>query len=161
MRLVGRDVERSAVYDCEHRVERLRAKGGPVEMFGSTWDVEAEIRFETIESMQAVADRVTDLYGVRRVTVVARGGFRQATYRSGTIAIPTRASSDGWALTLFVLLHELAHHLAGGNHDPGFRAVQLDLLRKLDQPISATLLGMCYAERGLRITDRVPHTVTA
>lgn len=144
------DLGRARVYEGERRLAQLRRRGGPVTVYGSTWDVERETRFETIESIQAVCDRITRWLGGAPVQVRERRGHARATYLDGVIAIPTRRTSDGWALTLLTVLHEVAHHRsAGDGHGPRFRAALLDLLRLCDQGVSAGLLRLFWAEGGL------------
>jgi putative metallohydrolase (TIGR04338 family) len=80
------------------------------------------------------------------VTVLAKRGFRSATYREGAIHIPAADPRGRWALTRAVVLHEVAHHLADEpGHGPTFRCALLHLHdRHVGQP-AARLLAHLFA----------------
>jgi len=114
-----RDSHREAVYEAERRLEGMLSTaedtGNPVvELDGITLTLPPQARFGSIDSIQTYADRVCDMAEVSRVTVRERRGIRKATYSPSnqTLNIPDAA----WARKEMVVLHELAHHVAGGEH---------------------------------------------
>lgn len=143
-----------AVYRAEDRVERWRALGSPISLYGSVWDVEAETYF-TRERAQDLLDQFSTRHGTPPVRLVATSGKDRASYNApGRIRIPAQGWGDDAGhkrISLLVLTHEFTHHLihhtrtvAGlactDMHDEHFIAAHLDVLRDLDQPVTATLL---------------------
>lgn len=96
-----------------------------------------------------------DLAGVP-VVVRPRRGDRQAHYERGELplrgvmAIPPREVGGAWSLRAVVVLHEVAHHLAGADgHGPRFRTTFLRLLEDIGMPVLAELLHTAYRLSGL------------
>lgn len=94
-----------------------------VEIAGSRLTLPPERRFGDVDAVQDYVDRVLALNWVRSswsrarlpVRVRERAGSTRAHYeRAGAcMAVPTHRSGSGWALRELVILHEVAHHLAG------------------------------------------------
>ncbi len=109
----------------------------------------------TIAECQKFVDRVLrrksiiKVYGYRSLVVVAgRGGGRAFGYRAISLGV--------WARQPVVILHEIAHHLAGFNaqHGPEFATVMLKLVRTvLGKEDYEKLLGS-YAFRGVKIVGK-------
>lgn len=118
-------------------------------------------KFISPSDVQPYVDRVlaklpVDGYGGRAtlpVKVRERRGAAKASYEptTNTIAIPTREVGGAWALNEFVVLHELAHHLApaGAGHSSDFRAVFVKLLEDIGRPAAAQTLRDAYVASGL------------
>jgi putative metallohydrolase (TIGR04338 family) len=172
--------ETAAVYAAEDLyaewLDRAsRSPGDPVRVrVGATvqaFEPEVEPRFSDPEHVQAYVDRVLDhlaasgasyadrdgrdLTGVP-VRVRRRRGRTRAVYESdelperGVIALPSREVGGRWSLRAAVVLHEVAHHLSGGEgHGPGFRTTHLRLLEDLGLPVQADLLHTAYRQQGL------------
>jgi hypothetical protein len=69
-----------------------------------------------------------------------------ATYTSGRIHIPSADPRGRWALTRSVVLHELAHHLAGvPGHGSSFRTTLVALYARHISPGAAALLRHLFA----------------
>ncbi|WP_408899404.1 DUF2786 domain-containing protein [Nocardioides sp. R1-1] len=136
-----------------------------------TFEPETEPRFTDPGHVQEFVDRVLahlvatgsryddgaglDLAGVP-VAVRPRRGHTRAHYEfdelpaRGVIAIPPREVGGAWSLRAAVVLHELAHHLAGaGGHGPEFRTTSLRLLEDIGLPVLADLLHTAYRLHGL------------
>ncbi len=165
-----RDADRSAVYEAENLVRRLldRAADFPtVEVAGSRITLPVERRFGSIESVQTYIDSVLRLPAVRQrwperaaspCTVRQRRGGGEAHYEyfNAVIAVPTAMSSrrgTAWAMRELVLLHELAHHLAGESeafHGVVFRRTLLDLVDLVIAPELRLLLLVTYTDVGIR-----------
>ncbi len=136
-----------------------------------TFEPETEPRFTDPAHVQAFVDRVlahvaaagggyVDRDGLDLATVPVlvrpRRGSTRAHYeyaelpRHGVIAIPPREVGGAWSLRGAVVLHEVAHHLAGAaGHGPGFRTTFLRLLEDLGMPVLAELLHTAYRLGGL------------
>ncbi|WP_278255805.1 hypothetical protein [Nocardioides convexus] len=100
------------------------------------------------------------------VVVRARRGHRQAHYERGdlpvrgVIAIPPREVGGSWSLRAAVVLHEVAHHLAGvDGHPAAFRTTFVRLLEDIGMPVLADLLHTAYQALGAghRRRRRGPH----
>lgn len=162
-----RDTQQTLVYDAENLVHRLldRSAQFPViEIAGSRLTLPVERRFATLESVQHYLERVLALPAVRErwpraaVAVVARERHdRGAAHykRAGAmIAVPGATRGSQWALREFVLLHELAHHLADGaepSHGPAFTARLIDLVETVIGPEAGFLLRVTFGENGVRV----------
>ncbi|GAA4822074.1 TIGR04338 family metallohydrolase [Nocardioides caeni] len=176
----GPDQDQAAVYAAEDQLgdwldRASRTPGTPlrITLGGSVQEFspETEPRFTDPAGVQAYVDRVlthladlgaqyVDRAGVDRVgvplVVRPRRGHRQAHYERhelparGVIAIPPREVGGAWSLRGAVVLHEVAHHLAGElGHGPGFRTTFLRLLEDLGLPVTADLLHGAYRIEGL------------
>jgi putative metallohydrolase (TIGR04338 family) len=112
-----------------------------------------QLTFGTVEAIQAFVDAVLDDPGTTQrypgrgpVSVRVKRGFRSATYREGTIHIPAADRRGRWALSRSVVLHEVAHHLAGEpGHGTGFRAALLHLHERHVGAAAAALLAHLFA----------------
>lgn len=125
-----RDSQRSRVYEAETLVrtmfDRADERGlRTVDVAGSTLTLPIERRFASIESVQTYVDSVMCLNWVRRqwptanaVHVRERAGSTASHYErdTRTIAVPLHRQNQAWALRELVVLHELAHHLGGGDN---------------------------------------------
>lgn len=166
---MDRDVQRSRVYAAETVVRRTldrAAEGGAVLLHGSTIVLPPERRFASIASIQRYVEQVLRLNWVRAtwpsraadaVTVVERRGQRKAEYDRSTvaIAIPPYEGNAAWAMRELVVLHELAHHLAGDDgeepHGPLFLDRLLTLVEGVIGPEAALLLRSTLLDAGARL----------
>lgn len=162
-----RDGQRARVYEAEHLVHRIldrSARFPVVEIAGSRLTLPPERRFGSINAVQAYADKVLALNWVRAdwpraavpIRVRERAGSTQAHYeRLGAVmAVPGHRSGSGWALRELVILHELAHHLAGdGEPSHGGRFVDrlLTLIDGVVGPEAALLLRITMLDTGVVI----------
>jgi putative metallohydrolase (TIGR04338 family) len=148
----------NAVYAAEDQWSAVLDRGGVVDFFGSTLDLPQQRRFADIASIQAYCDAVLERSAVRAaypehraVHVRERAGQRRAHYEpsSATIAVPLR---ELWAGRESVVLHELAHHLAGGvpSHGAAFRTAMDVLVREMLGEAAALLLRAGYDASGVR-----------
>ncbi len=161
-----RDADRTAVYEAEDLVHRLmdRSLDRPsLQVAGSTLTLPGERKFASLESVQRYVDAVLALPRVRAeysepgaagVTVRRRRGNTQAHYEFGTatLALPTGLGTAGWAMRELVVLHELAHHLAGdavARHGTLFRRTLLDLIDAALGPEVRLLLYVTYVDVGI------------
>lgn len=159
---------KNPVYRAEQMFEQWISAVTPdsptVNCLGDTYQPEAEVRFTDPDAVQRYVDRVLEHlrqkgcnYGGREQTDVAvrpRRGEARATYEylTRTISIPGRdvGTRSGWALREAVVLHELAHHLAGVNgHGRAFRDTLVRLWEDIGSPVNAHLLAGAFAEEGL------------
>ena len=162
----ARDADRARFYAAQHLVQALfdRSAAAPtVSLAGSTVTLPVERRFGDISAVQGYVDAVLALDWVRggwrrsgvHVTVRARRGARAAhhEYDGAVLAIPPAAGGDSWALRELVVLHELAHHLAGAAepaHGAIFTRAYLALLDGIVGPEAAFLLTVLLADQGIR-----------
>jgi putative metallohydrolase (TIGR04338 family) len=157
------DPQRARVYEAEVVVAGLidRRTDFPVaEAYGSRIVVPDDRKFGDIGSVQRYADAVLALDWVRRaapeaaavpVLVRARAGATKAVYEAHgrTIAVPTHRIGGGWAMRELVVLHELAHHLTGGeDHGPAFVAMLLELVSELIGSEAGFLLRSALLDAG-------------
>ncbi len=161
------DAGRSAVYAGENQVARLldRSVEFPVvEVAGSRIALPPERHFGDVAGVQRYVDAVLAADWVARrwpaagvpVTVRERRGVTRAHYEfdTRTIAVPVRGVEARWALRELVVLHELAHHLAGtgtidSGHGPGFTALLLELARGVMGEEIAFLLRVAWMDQGV------------
>ena len=162
-----RDFQRSRVYDAEHLVHRIfdRSVEYPVvEVVGSHLTLPVERKFGSIEAVGSYVEQVLALRWVRStwdrartpVLVRDRAGAGKAHYqRAGSImAVPGYRAGSGWALRELVILHELAHHLAGGieiAHGGAFVDRLLTLVDGVVGPEAALLLRVTMLDVGVVI----------
>jgi putative metallohydrolase (TIGR04338 family) len=157
------------VYEAENLVRRLvdRSSEFPtIEVAGSRITLPVERRFGSIDSVQSYLDSVLRMPAVRSrwpersalpCTVRRRQGSGEAHYQfaDAIIAVPTSMSSrhgTAWAMRELVVLHELAHHLAGDAeafHGQAFRSTLLELVDLVIGPELRLLLMVTYADCGL------------
>jgi putative metallohydrolase (TIGR04338 family) len=162
------DPQKLATYRAEDRLLRWLSSANPsVIVDVTTYRPEVDEKFIGPGDVQRYVDaalaRLRDAgkdYGgqeSRPVAVRPRRGNTKAVYSAGEIAIPPLQVGGSWALRSSVVLHELAHHLAGeGGHGSTFRATFIRLLEDLGKPVWAELLHLAFASEGL---DAVEHHV--
>ena len=165
MTVAATDSRRARVYGAETLVHRLfdtaeRSDVRTVEIFGSTITLPAERRFASIESVQAYVDAVLALNWVRArwpaaaspVLVCAARTQRKAHYMAVPphIAVPLHDRGQAWALRELVVLHELAHHLAGVDvqHGADFVDTHVTLVTELVGPEAGFVLRAALHENG-------------
>lgn len=147
------DPQRRLVYEAEHALAQLidrRLDFPVVSAFGSRVTLPDDRKFGDLESVQRYVDAVLALDWVRAVpraslpvTVRARAGAAKAEYEfaTATIAVPPHQMGGRWAMRELVILHELAHHLAGAaDHGSSFTAQFLELVSELVGPEAGFLL---------------------
>lgn len=156
-----RDSQRAKVYAAEEFVrimfDRAAEHGsGSIDFFGTALTLPPEARFASVESVRRYVGEVMALPAVRErwpgagpVAVRARRGQTAAHYESGTIAVPDRHST--WALRELVVLHEMAHHLAGAgpSHGREFVAAMTELAGWVMGPEVQHVLRVVYAKEGV------------
>lgn len=162
---MSEDPDRSRVYAAEDAVLAMLDATSPedpvVRLGGESFVPEPEARFSDVADVERFVPKVLahlregghDFGGRERVDVRVRmrRGATRAHYEheTATIAVPPRRRGGGWALREHVVLHELAHHLSGEAHGPGFRSTHLRLLEALGHPTTAYLLSRQHALQGL------------
>jgi putative metallohydrolase (TIGR04338 family) len=164
----ARDAQRSRVYRAEDAwADRLDAarRGAPsATVAGSRVLLPAERRLGSLEAAEAYAARVLALPTVVGAVgpvpppaLRTRRGVRAAHWEPpGTIALPVPEHGEPWALREAVLLHELAHHVAGTTgrahgHRPPFPALLLLLVEAALGPEAAFALRVDYGEGGVEV----------
>jgi putative metallohydrolase (TIGR04338 family) len=167
-----RDSQRGRVYEAESLVRRLFDRADTtgdrsLNLHGSQIVLPIERRFASIESMQRYTNLILALPWVTRhwpqrsavpVTVRQRAGQARAHYDrlTASIAIPPYSHNRSWAMREYVLLHEVAHHLApeaeAPAHGPGFVARFIDLAEEIIGPEAALLLRTAMYEAGVTTT---------
>jgi putative metallohydrolase (TIGR04338 family) len=140
-----------------------RASQAPtVQIHGSTVVVPVERKFGDLPSVQRYVDRVLSLNWVRGtypaagpVRVRERKGHTSAHYSGGEIAVPVphHASRRNWAMREMVILHELAHHLAGTGcgHDARFADALVSLVTGVMGDEAGFLLRALFYDEGVKI----------
>ncbi len=166
-----RDSQRAKVYDAEHLVHRIfdrSARYPTVDVAGSRLTLPVERRFASADSVQDYVDRVLALSWVRAqwaraavpVQVRERAGDAQAHYERdpAVIAVPGYRANAAWALRELVVLHELAHHLAGSGsdqdepqHGGAFVDRLITLVDGIIGPEAALLLRVTMLESGVAV----------
>lgn len=157
------DFQRQRVYDAEDmlRVTLDRQHVAPtVDFYGSTLVLPMERKFGDLDGVQRYVEAILDLNWVKAtwptrakypVRVRPRRGARFAHYQLGTIAVPPHKIGGKWAMREFVILHELAHHLAiGDQHGPLFVSVFQRLVSEIIGPEAGLLLMDSYAKHGVK-----------
>jgi putative metallohydrolase (TIGR04338 family) len=159
------DPQRARVYEAEGVLARMidRRDDFPLaEAFGSRIAVPDDRKFGDIESVQRYVDAVFALRWVRAaapgaaavpVRVRPRAGAARAEYEfaTHTIAVPPHRVGGRWAMRELVVLHELAHHLAGEpQHGPAFVGRFLQLVDELVGAEAGFLLRSALLEAGVQ-----------
>lgn len=131
-------------------------RGGFVRYGIQNYEPEGIVRFAGVDDASAFVAKTLAHLGrdTDEITVVESKGFLKAeyVYHRKEIRIPTREKGGGWALNSGVILHEVAHHLAGPvGHDQPFRLAFVRLLEDLGQPENARLLQVCFQVHGLGV----------
>ncbi|MGU3498193.1 TIGR04338 family metallohydrolase [Mycobacterium sp. C31M] len=155
-----RDTQRAKVYAAEDFVRTLfeRADGrGSLDFFGTTLTLPPEARFGSVDAVRGYVEQVLAMPAVRQrwpqagtCAVRSRRGVTAAHYESGTIAVPDRHTT--WALRELVVLHELAHHLAGAGvpaHGREYVATMVELAGCVMGPEAGHVLRVIYAKEGV------------
>jgi len=164
------DPERQPTYRAEDRFQRWLESSNPaVTVDVTTYTPEVESRFVAPADVQRYVNRVLahlrnggrDYGGAERqpINVRARRGHTRAEYGFGVLSIPSFEVGGSWALRESVVLHEIAHHLAGrsaGGHDATFRATFIRLLEDIGKPVWAELMHLAFVSEGL---ESVEHHV--
>lgn len=148
-----RDYQKASVYAAEHSLRKIleEALDYPMyEAFGSTVVVPTtEKRFGNLGAVQVYVDLVLANEDVRKAYTMAERPIRVrhrkankfAHYQAGEIAIHVAERlGDNWAMREVVVLHEIAHHLAyGEHHGPKFVGALEFLLRTFIGPEAALI----------------------
>lgn len=156
-----RDSQRAKVYAAEEFVRTLFDRAtehgnGAIDFFGTALTLPPEARFASVESVRRYVDDVLAMPAVRarwpaagQLTVRSRRGQTAAHYESGTIAVPDRHTI--WALRELVVLHEIAHHLAGAGapHGREFVGTMTELAGLVMGPEVQHVLRVIYAKEGV------------
>ncbi|MGN7782278.1 TIGR04338 family metallohydrolase [Mycolicibacterium sp. 22603] len=154
-----RDAQRAKVYAAEEFVRTLfdRSDGrGSLDFFGTALTLPPEARFGSVDAVRRYVEDVLALPAVRQrwpaagtCAVRSRRGVTAAHYEPGVIAVPDGQSR--WALRELVVLHELAHHLAGDGepHGPGFVGTMTELAGWVMGPEAQHVLRVIYAKEGV------------
>ena len=159
------DRHRGAVYRAEDVVASvMRSSSRRVRVDGAVLTLPDEVRFGELGAIRSFVDgvladpRTTARFPGRGPVRVEPGrGFRRATYADGVIHIPSVDRRGSWAMTRSVVLHEVAHHLAGEpGHGRAFRAALLHLVSLHVGPAAASLLGQLFEP-----LDALPEVLAA
>ncbi len=160
------DPQKLRIYEAEGVLAALidrRDEFPLAEAFGSRVAVPDDRKFGDVAAVQRYVDAVLALDWVRRrapeaaacpVLVRARRGAARAEYDVArqTIAVPTHRVGGRWAMRELVVLHELAHHLAGGTaHGPAFAATMLELVEGLIGAEAGFLLRASLQDAGVQV----------
>lgn len=166
--MTARDSQRSSVYAAEEFVRNLFDRAAQhssrsIDFFGESITLPPEARFASVDSVQSYVDAVLAMPAVAEIAdspapvrVRSRRSATAAHYEnagdSGVIAVPDRVSTQ-WALRELVVLHEVAHHLAGPAgpaHGPRFVATFCALAAAVMGPEVGHVLRVVYAKQGVR-----------
>jgi putative metallohydrolase (TIGR04338 family) len=161
------DPQRARVYEAEGLLARMidRRDDFPLaSAFGSRIAVPDDRKFGDLDSVQRYVDAVLALDWVRRETperaalpvrVRARAGATKAEYEfaTHTIAVPPHRVGGRWAMRELVVLHEVAHHLAGETgHGPAFVGTMLELVSQIVGEEAGFLLRSALQDVGIAFT---------
>ena len=147
-----RDTDRAKVYEAEWTAEKLfDCPGEAVKIHGSTIVIPAERKFGQVEDIQIYVDKVlAHISKPLGIEVRKRKGAKKAHYEhdTNTIAIP---DSD-WSRREIVVLHEIAHALAPGDHHGAkFRKAYVDLMTSVLGHEAGFILSSSYFQFGLTL----------
>lgn len=154
-----RDSQKSCAYAAEHILEafydRVQDSSSPaVEIGGSTFQLPPEVRFGSIESIQAYCDQVTDLMELTPVTVRRRKGATRGHYEPRTATIAIADHGTRFQMREIYVLHELAHHMnrfqGGPPHGPKFVGHYIELLTRSMGPEVGLVLRLINADGGVK-----------
>lgn len=156
------------MYEAEalvHRIFDRSAEHPIVDFAGSRLTLPIERHFATLEAVGIYVRAVLDFAPVHRrwprstapVRVRERSGQRRAHYErsTATLAVPLWQDNSAWALRELVILHELAHHLAGDlevAHGEEFTARLVELVGMVVGDEAAFLLRASFWDNGVAIT---------
>jgi putative metallohydrolase (TIGR04338 family) len=158
-----RDTQRAKVYAAEDFVRTLFDRAaqhgnGAIDFFGTALTLPPEARFASVDAVRRYVQDVQALPAVRdrwpgagAVAVRARRGLAAAHYEpaGSTIAVPERHTN--WALRELVVLHEIAHHLAGDGapHGKEFVGTMAELAGLVMGPEARHVLRVVYSKEGV------------
>jgi putative metallohydrolase (TIGR04338 family) len=160
------------VYAAEEFVrllfERSAQHGsGVIDFFGTALTLPPEGRFGSLDSVQRYIDEVLAMPAIRErwgppapLGVRSRRASTAAHYEmrdgSGVIAISAAqgsGSESDWAMRELVVLHEIAHHLCGGDgpaHGSEFVSTYCELAGLVMGAEVGHVLRVVYAKEGVR-----------
>ena len=130
---------RGAVYQAEDTIASVMGRSHRAVRVGRrVLTLPETTRFGTVATVQAYVEAVlarpataAAYPGVGPIVVEAKKGFRSATYSSGVIHLPAGDPRGRWSMTQAVVLHEVAHHLAGVlGHGREFQRALVHLYRE-------------------------------
>lgn len=151
--------ETATVYQAEFTLRDM-LELSTVHVHGRQIDVPPERRFTDIEAVQRYVDKVLALNWVRAkypraaypITVKKKPSktANEAACGGGLMYVPIN-SHVRWALREIVILHEIAHHLAGAgaDHRQEFRDCFAWLLEEIIAPEVGWLMRTIFWDRGL------------
>lgn len=158
-----RDTQRAKVYAAEEFVRTLFDRAaqhgsGTIDFFGTTLTLPPEARFGSVDAVRRYVEEVLALPAVRdrwpgagTVAVRSRRGLTAAHYEPSPpiIAVPDRHTT--WALRELVVLHEIAHHLAGAGapHGREFVGTMAELAGWVMGPEVQHVLRVVYSKEGV------------
>lgn len=150
--------ETQKAYSAEYAL-RDQLELTQVTLCGTTVVIPVERRFAELVDVQRYVDLVLALNWVRAaypaaaqpLRVVRHKVINEAKCGNGTMWV--NPDHDRFAMRETVILHELAHHLAGGwaAHGPMWRACFVHLLEELVGPEVAWLMRVNYDDAGLKV----------
>jgi len=157
-----RDSQRSRVYAAEDlwraQLDAARAGAREVDVAGSRVVLPVELLFGDLSAARAWVRRLeaapTYPSGLAPLVVRARRGAGRAHYEQpATIALPAPVHGVAWALRESVVLHEVAHHVAGApvTHGPHFTAALIRLVRATLGTEAAFVLTVHYDRGGVAV----------
>jgi len=172
----GRDGQRSRVYAAEAvwraQLDAARAGARELSVAGSVLVLPQELILGSLPAASAYLRRVEAEPAYRQsfpdapaLRVRARRGAGRAHYEPpDTIALPAPRTGPRWALREAVVLHEVAHHVAGAplTHGPHFAAALLRLVAITLGDEAAFALWVEYGEHGVASAEssQPPGTMT-
>jgi putative metallohydrolase (TIGR04338 family) len=158
-----RDTQRAKVYAAEGFVRTLFDRAAQhgnaaIDFFGTPLTLPPEARFGSVDAVRSYVEEVLALPAVRNrwpgtgaCAVRTRRGLTAAHYESdtATIAVPDRHTT--WALRELVVLHEIAHHLAGDGtpHGREFVGTMAELAGLVMGPEVQHVLRVVYSKEGV------------
>lgn len=135
---------KTAVYSAEQIMRRVldRQHAAPtLKLAGSTITVPLERRWADLDSLATYVRSIHPEVSVRRRRGLASAHYE---YPGGVIAVPDGSGLRGrWAMRQLVILHELAHHRAGGvrdGHGQVFQQHFIDLVTEQMGPEAGLIL---------------------
>ena len=132
------------------------------EMYGSTWPIPHEVKFDTINEVQVYIDRIKISEWAKaewprhskRVLVKPHLTGREdegeyhgtAYHQDGVIYIPEHGAGHSRFMRELYVLHELAHYYSSDNHHTDkFRATLIKLVENQIDPMFAMFYRICIS----------------
>lgn len=139
--------------------------GRDISYQGKFYKPEGIVQFAGIDDISAFVKKVLAHLGrdPHQIQAVEGRGFLKAKYDyiRHEIQIPARRNGGAWAMNSGVVLHEMAHYLAGPTgHGQPFRLAFVRLLEDLGQPENAHLLQACFQSHGLSVVSATATEAT-